>query len=225
VQSTRTLYQDGLFRGLVVQSEVNGQSLEQVILVHKDYTEHEYPEWDIRFSGHFAIISFNGEGELLNAYIGEGRRLQIGNRMIESTGSSFLSNYAVWASTNAQSAGNNPAADEDGDGVANCLEYVLGGLASKNDASKLPVVSAAGGDFVFSFARAHASIDGSTDLQILVSPDLTDWSVSYPVPDGATSNEPGLTVVKDFPVGFDTVTLTLPLVPDVRKFARLKVAP
>jgi hypothetical protein len=84
VQNMRTLYQDSVFRGLVVQSQVNGQSLQQVILVHEEDEEQYYPEWDLRFSGHFAGISFNGEGELLDAYIGDGLRLQIEDRIINS---------------------------------------------------------------------------------------------------------------------------------------------
>ena len=46
----------------------------------------------------------------------------------------------------------------------------------------------------------------------------------YPVPDGAAATRPGVTVVKDTPSGFDTVTLALPL-SDLKKFARLKVTP
>lgn len=88
VQSMRTLYADGAFRGLVVQSEVSGKTLQQVILVHEVETEQTYPEWNLRFSGHFAIISFDGKGKLLDAYIGDGKRLQIGDRVIDSMGKS-----------------------------------------------------------------------------------------------------------------------------------------
>ncbi|MCH7226532.1 autotransporter-associated beta strand repeat-containing protein [Haloferula sp. A504] len=135
-----------------------------------------------------------------------------------------LTGYAVWAAINAP--GGAPGDDFDEDGVSNGIEYVLGGDTDTNDLAKLPSLSRIGGDMVFSFLRDQESIDGSTLVAIEISPDMTDWSDSRAVPDGASVNNPGVTVVKDLPVpGTDTVTLTLPLGDDVRKFARLVVTP
>ncbi|MCP5532120.1 MAG: autotransporter-associated beta strand repeat-containing protein [Akkermansiaceae bacterium] len=131
--------------------------------------------------------------------------------------------YDGWAATNAPTT--NPDEDEDGDGVTNGVEYVLGGGITTNDQDKLPGITTSGGNMLFTFERDQASIDGSTTVEIEVSLDLTDWSTSYAVPDDAAANDPGVTVVKDTPVGFDTVTLSLPMSPDTKKFARLKVVP
>ena len=133
--------------------------------------------------------------------------------------------YSSWANTNAPTTGNDPTADEDGDGVSNGLECVLGGTISTNDLGKLPTVATTpGGDMTFSFQRDRTSKDGSAVPSIEVSTDLSDWSTSYSVPATATGVvNPGVTVVENSPSGFDTVTLTIPKSSDAKKYARLKV--
>ena len=132
--------------------------------------------------------------------------------------------YDTWKAVNAPSG--NPDDDYDGDGVSNAVEFVLGGLASTNDLSKLPTLTTSGGDMIFNFKRAQSSIDPKTAVFIEVGTDLAIWnnpSSPYTVPDGATAGPP-LAVVKDSPsLGTDNVTLTLPQAPDAKKFARLKV--
>ena len=49
--------------------------------------------------------------------------------------------YTTWASTNAPTTGNDPSDDEDGDGVSNGVEFVLGGAITTNDLGKLPTVA------------------------------------------------------------------------------------
>ncbi len=134
-----------------------------------------------------------------------------------------LSAYGSWKTTNAPTG--NPDDDFDGDGVDNAVEFVLGGTSSTKDLGKLPVVSSDGNDMVFTFQRAQSSIDAKTTTTIEVGTDLLTWPTptAYAVPDGVTTNSPGVTVVKGVPVGFDTVTLRVPKSTDTRKFARLKV--
>lgn len=133
--------------------------------------------------------------------------------------------YADWAATNAPTTGNNLDADEDGDGVNNGAEYVLGGTIATNDIDKLPTVSTSGGNMSFTFNRDQASIDGTTVVTIEVGTDLSTWPDSYLVPDAAAASDPGVTVIKDLPnTGFDIVTLSVPQGGDVRKFARLQIS-
>ncbi len=133
------------------------------------------------------------------------------------------SGYGTWAATNAPTTGNDPTADEDGDGVSNGVEFVLGGTISTNDLDKLPSVSNDGTIMTFSFERAQQSIDASASVSIEVGTDLATWPDVYPVPDDTTVGPP-VTVEKDSSPGFDTVTLSVQMAPDAKKFGRLKVA-
>ncbi|OYV03302.1 MAG: hypothetical protein CFE26_21370, partial [Verrucomicrobiales bacterium VVV1] len=129
----------------------------------------------------------------------------------------LTADYTSWKTTNAPTGA--PSDDFDGDGVANGIEYVLGGTASIRDFGKLPGFSTAGGNLAFTFIRDQASIDGTTAITIEVGETLTDWPQSFPVPDTAATNNPGLTVVKNSPsAGQDTVTLILPLNPGGKTF-------
>jgi autotransporter-associated beta strand protein len=135
--------------------------------------------------------------------------------------------YANWAATHAPTTGSNPNADEDGDGVSNGVEYVLGGTIATNDIGKMPTVSSTQDGYMeFTFRRDPASIDGTTAVKIGVSTDLVSWTVGdspYAVPDGETSMG-AVTVRKNqAPDGFDIVRLKIPRAPDAAKFARLKV--
>ena len=133
----------------------------------------------------------------------------------------LISGYAAWKATNAPTG--TPDDDFDGDGVNNGVEYVLGGDKNTNDLSKLPSLSTTGGNLAFTFQRKQTSIDGSTGVVIQVGTNLSAWPSSFPVPNTAVSANPGVTVVKDSPAGFDTVTLTVPHAPNASKFARLNV--
>jgi hypothetical protein len=153
----------------------------------------------------------------------------VGNKrytFTEATGILTLTlfGYSSWAATNAPTG--TAADDHDGDGVANGIEYVLGGTAASRDAGKLPQVSTSGGNLVFTFIRDQASIDGLTSLSVETGPGLTTWPSSHLVSAGAAANNPGVTVLKNTPeAGKDTVTLTEPIVPGGSRFARLRMVP
>ena len=129
----------------------------------------------------------------------------------------------TWKLLNAPSG--TPSDDFDNDGVANGIEYILGGTAATNDLAKLPAATTDGGIMIFTFIRDQASIDGTTSVTIEVGENLVDWPDMHPVPDTAVSNNPGLSVEKNVPAaGKDTVTLVVPLSASP-KFARLKATP
>lgn len=128
--------------------------------------------------------------------------------------------YATWALTNAPAQ----TADEDFDldGVSNGVEYVLGGLATTNDAAKLPQVSTSGGNLVFSFRRDQDSKTPDVAVSIQVGTTLATWPNTYTVGNDTAGSSPGVTVTDNLD-GTDTITLTLPQAPDARKFGRLAV--
>lgn len=131
-----------------------------------------------------------------------------------------LTLYQVWAATNAPTT--TPAQDQDGDGVSNAVEYVLGGTIGSNDIGKLPKVSTGGGNLTFTFERDQASI-GNATVMIEVGPDLATWPDTYSVGADSDTSSPGVTVNKNTPTtGIDTVILSVPQ-SGSGKFARLEV--
>ncbi len=119
------------------------------------------------------------------------------------------SGYSSWASINAPNG--SPGEDFDGDGVANGLEYVLGGLAITDDLHKIPLAEMVEGQNVYRFQRAHSSIDGATQLRIEVSNDLVSWTEVYNVGVDTASSDAGIEVFKNSPAdGTDTIRFSIP---------------
>jgi hypothetical protein len=165
--------------------------------------------------GVFEIIGLSGSGSTTLSYNDTSKTLFVTTAIPEPAG------YASWAAINAPTG--TVGDDFDGDGVSNGVEYVLGGDKNTDDLSKLPQVTATGGNLLFTFFRARGSVDGTTTVAIEVGTTLANWPVSFSVPDAAATNNPGVTVTENSPDGFDTVTLSIPQAPDAKKFARLKV--
>lgn len=129
--------------------------------------------------------------------------------------------YATWASTNATSG--TVADDFDGDGVANAVEFLLGGDKNTNDLSKLPQVSTTATDLIFTFQRKRSSTAGVSSCVIEVGTALTGWPTTFTVGTDTGNSTPGVTITENSPADFDTITLTLPKGTDPKKFARLKL--
>jgi len=137
-------------------------------------------------------------------------------------GAAVEPSYSDWASENALTG--TSADDYDGDGVSNGLEYVLGGDKNTNDSGKMPKVTVTGGNIFFTFERSQASINAKTDVDILVGTDLVAWPLAYRVGADTAGSTSGVTITKDSPVaGKDTVSLSVAMSPDPKKFARLRV--
>ncbi|MCW1923864.1 autotransporter-associated beta strand repeat-containing protein [Luteolibacter arcticus] len=128
--------------------------------------------------------------------------------------------YSSWASTNAP--GQTDDQDYDGDGVANGVEYVLGGLANTNDLSKLPTISIEAGNLVFTFLRDQDSKTLDATVFIDVGTTLATWPLNFTVGNNTAGSTTGVTVTDNLN-GTDTVKLTIAQAPDTKKFARLRV--
>lgn len=110
------------------------------------------------------------------------------------------------------------AADPDNDGIANAVEYLLGGNPTVSSQTGLPTSSAAGDDLVFTFSREDASESPDVSVSVEYGGDLVGWTS---VPIGATSS--GVVTVVENGTDPDLITVTLPKQGDSTKFARLKV--
>jgi hypothetical protein len=133
------------------------------------------------------------------------------------TGSSYLS----WATDPAQglTAGVNdgPNDDPDHDGIANLLEFTLGGVPMASGQEILPkLTKSTGGVWEFEYDRSDLSLAHATTQAVEYGDDLTGWT-AVPVP--ATSNAV-VTITPGSPS--DHVKVSIPN-PGSQLFVRLKV--
>ena len=125
--------------------------------------------------------------------------------------------YATWAGSNGFNLTGGPSGDDDDDGIANVLEYVLGGNPLAASSGILPTASVSSGNLVFTFRRLHASTSDTTQV-FQHGTDLSGWT-GVPLVDGGMVD-----IQPDSPqAGIDTVTITVPQGAAGRIFGRLKV--
>jgi autotransporter-associated beta strand protein len=125
--------------------------------------------------------------------------------------------YATWSGRGIHDLAGAPSDDDDQDGIANLLEYVLGGNPRATSSGILPFATVSAGNLVFTFRRVHSTI--ADTIQIFQhGTDLSSWTEVPIVAGGIVAIQP------DTPqVGTDTVTITVPEGTAPRIFGRLKV--
>ena len=96
IQSVEKLMDGGEFKGLVVGSLVDGEQIHQYILNPDDAeTPYSNAEHGFTFTGHFAVVTTDAEGQLVSLYIGDGDSLQYRDTLLTAdptTGAAFLDN-------------------------------------------------------------------------------------------------------------------------------------
>ncbi|WP_193212591.1 beta strand repeat-containing protein [Luteolibacter marinus] len=143
------------------------------------------------------------------------------------TSTTVATAYESWAADNGLdgSPGKDPAfdADPENDGVANGLEWILGGNPLGQDgASLVQAQGDAATGITLTFTRDEASL-GSVDLSVEYGGDLENWG-SAPVEQFSGSYADGIDITIDDFAAPDDVTVTIPAsnAIDGRLFARLK---
>jgi autotransporter-associated beta strand protein len=111
--------------------------------------------------------------------------------------------------------------DPDGDGIANFLEYALGGDPSLREPSLVPTGSKSGSNFVLSFSRSDlAMTNGDAPLAIEYGTTLGSWTtVAVPASSGTVS---GVTFNVAGGSPNDAITATIPTGGSGKFFARVK---
>lgn len=85
IQSVEKLEQDGVFKGLRIESVAGDNVLVQFIITQAKDEEYINEKLGISFKGSFAVITENADGKLQNIYIGEGWELKYGDVTISPT--------------------------------------------------------------------------------------------------------------------------------------------
>ena len=122
-----------------------------------------------------------------------------------------------------------PTADPDGDGVANLLEFVLGGIPNVSDSSVLPTVATTpdGLNLVLTLKRSDDS-QVDTTLVLQIGTDLATWPPSAEITLGPVGDNSGTLPGEvtysveenaDLP---DDIVITIPNAAEQRKFLRIK---
>lgn len=67
-------------------SDVGGERLRQMVLISGEKEGFCHcEENDLRFEGHFAVVTFGADDALRSVYIGHGRELSVGGRTFRPT--------------------------------------------------------------------------------------------------------------------------------------------
>jgi fibronectin-binding autotransporter adhesin len=132
--------------------------------------------------------------------------------------------YESWASSFGLSAGSAlRAADPDGDGISNLMEFYLDGNPTIAGQSILPELDASGANFVFSFTRRDDAAGSVATQMVQYGTTLYSWTdVAIPVAAGVYSVGAATVTVTDGGTT-DEVSVSVPKGLETKMFGRLKV--
>lgn len=118
-------------------------------------------------------------------------------------------------------ADQDPTDDPDGDGIANLVEYALGGNPSVREPSLVPTGSKSGSNFVLSFSRSDLALaNGDAPLSIEYGTTLGSWTtIAVPASAGTVS---GVSFGVSDGSPNDSIIATIPNGGAAKFFARVK---
>lgn len=142
----------------------------------------------------------------------------LGSGTITVSNGPSSADYAVWAGRGMHDLTGGPSADDDADGMANILEYVLGGDPRAPTSSILPTARVADGKWVFTFHRIRSTTADTVQV-FQHSADLSDWSDVSLVDGGMVEIQSGVPHANA-----ETIHITVPQSNEKGVFGRIKVS-
>ncbi len=169
----------------------------------------------------YGVYAFTGEAA------GNDARVRIDSYQITTIDFGGSSRYDTWAAgpfakpfTNSD-----PAVDFDNDGLANLLEFVLGGDPTISQPGVAPAAATTGGNLVLTFKRSEDALFGGVEVRVRTSIDLLAWNPADDIvigaDDGTGPNGASYTVTADPVTRHDAVVVTIPVGAAGHKFARV----
>src|SRR5690606_8020147 len=117
--------------------------------------------------------------------------------------------YSSWMSAYATNGQSGFYADADRDGIANGLEFLLGGDPTVAGDSPVPTLAtAAGGDVIYTFIRADRA-RGHAVVTVKLSDDLATWPAARDLAVGATTATSGPGVIVTDMGDHDSISIAL----------------
>jgi autotransporter-associated beta strand protein len=133
------------------------------------------------------------------------------------TNGSASASYAAWSGRGIHDLTGGPSDDDDGDTIANVLEYVLGGNPLATSTGILPTANTSAGNLIFTFRRIQSTTADTTQV-FQYGTNLSGWTDVPVVAGGIIAIQP------DTPqAGTDTVIINVPAITSPQVFGRLKV--
>jgi fibronectin-binding autotransporter adhesin len=133
--------------------------------------------------------------------------------------STVIPGFAGWIDT-FEVADPAAGADPDFDGLANAIEYVIGGDPSVASRAGAPGGEVIGNDLVFTFSRIDSSETGDLTLTVQAGTTLALWPEVFAIGADNAGSSAGVNIVENAGAA-DTITVTIPKAGELKKFARL----
>jgi len=138
-----------------------------------------------------------------------------------------LGTYSVTYTSNGLSSSRSvtvklatPSADNDGDGLPDLMEYVLGGSLTANDSAKLPAANVSGTELILTFT-ARADVGSATQVALGF---VSTTSLGVAFSPASLTKKSGVSAGSRSGISYETQQWSLPTTGIPKNFVRLKLS-